>query len=180
MPPNELELALRPRSDACRATTRILEGMHLECCFLYPGAKNKPENLSDTIAAQFGTEWQHYRVVVDCVEFMFSCYHGESDYRLDEILLYTNPELWARTEIVVPATVARYAFFEFAIAEEKHETLSLRADLEIACDTKKRRVLFDFASGESEAAWTRIADGALISQTRSAHLKSILFEEVEF
>jgi hypothetical protein len=180
MPPNELELTLRPRSEACRATTRILEGMYFEFFFLYPEGKNKPENLSDTIAAQFGTEWQHYRVVVDDVEFMFSCYHGESDYRLDEISLYTNPELWARAEIVVPATVARDSFFEFAIAEEELDVISLRAELEVACDVEKRRILFEFAPGEPEAAWTRIAEGALISQTGSSHLKSILFEEVEF
>ncbi len=43
---------------------------------------------------------------------------------------------------------------------------------------ERRRILFDFASGVPEAAWTRIADGALISQTRTGHLKSILFEEV--
>ncbi len=179
MPPNELELALCPRSDACCATTRILEGMYFECFFLYPEGKNKPENLSDRIAVQFGTEWQHYRVVVDDVEFMFSCYHGESDYRLDEISLYTNPELWARAEIVVPATVARDAFFEFAIAEEELDVISLWAELEVACDVERRRILFEFAPGEPEAAWTRIADGALISQTRAGQLKSILFEEVE-
>jgi hypothetical protein len=177
---NELELALRPRSEACRATTRILEGMNFECFFLYPEGKNKPENLSDRIAVQFGTEWQHYRVVVDDVEFMFSCYHGESDYRLDEISLYTNPKLWARAEIVVPATVARDAFFEFAIAEEELDVISLQAELEVACDVERRRILFEFAPGEPEAAWTRIADGALISQTRAGQLKSILFEEVEF
>ena len=131
------------------------------------------------IAVQFGTEWQHYRVVVDDVEFMFSCYHGESDYRLDEISLYTNPKLWARAEIVVPATVARDAFFEFAIAEEELDVISLRAELEVACDVERRRILFEFAPGEPEAAWTRIADGALISQTRAGQLKSILFEEVE-
>ena len=154
--------------------------MYFKCFFLYPEGKNKPENLSDTIAAQFGTEWRHYRVVVDCVEFMFSCYHGESDYRLDEISLYTNPERWARAEIVVPATVTRNAFFEFDTAEEELDVISLRAELEIVCDMEIRRLLFDFASGEPEAAWTRIADGALISQTRAGHLKSILFEEVEF
>lgn len=84
--------------------------MYFECFFLYPEGKNKPDNLSDRIAVQFGTEWRRYRVIVDWVEFMFSCYHGESDYRLDEIYLYTNPELWSRTEIVVPATVAGDAF----------------------------------------------------------------------
>ena len=177
---NELELALRPRSEACRATTRILEGMYFECFFLYPEGKNKPENLSDRLAVQFGTEWQHYRVVVDWVEFMFSRYHGESDNRLNEISLFTNPELWTRAEITVPATVARDAFFEFSVAEEKLDVISLRAELEIACDMEKRRVVFEFAPGEPEAAWTRIADGALVSQTRAGHLKSILFEEVEF
>ena len=170
---------MRPRSEACRATTRILEGMYFECFFLYPEGKNKPDNLSDRIAVQFGTEWRRYRVIVDWVEFMFSCYHGESDYRLDEIYLYTNPELWSRTEIVVPATVAGDAFFEFVVAEEKHGTLSLRAEMEIACDMERRRILFEFAPGEPEAAWTRIADGALVSQTRAGQLKSILFEEVE-
>ena len=88
------------------------------------------------------TEWRRYRVIVDWVEFMFSCYHGESDYRLDEIYLYTNPELWSRTEIVVTATVAGDAFSEFVVAEEKHETLSLRAEMEIACDMERRRILF--------------------------------------
>ena len=154
--------------------------MYFECFFLYPEGKNKPENLSDRIAVQFGTEWQHYRVVVDDVEFMFSCYHGESDYRLDEISLYTNPKLWTRTEIVVPATVARDAFFEFATAEEELDVISLRAELEVACDMERRRILFEFAPDELEAAWTRIADGALISQTRAGHLKFMLFEEVDF
>jgi hypothetical protein len=110
---------------------------------------------------------------------MFSCYHGESDYRLDEISLYTNPELWTRTEIVLPATVARDAFFEFAIAEEELDVISLRAELEVACDVEGRRIFFEFTPGEPKAAWTRIADGALISQTRAGQLKSILFEEVE-
>ena len=180
MSPNELELALRPRGEACHATTRILEGMYFECFFLYPEGKNKPENLSDSIAVQFGTEWQHYRVVVDWVEFMFPRYHGESGYRLNEISLFTNPKLWARADIVAPATVARDGFFEFAVVVERHDSISLRAELEIACDMEKRRVLFEFAPGEPEAAWTRIADGALVSQTRAGHLKSILFEEVEF
>jgi len=111
---------------------------------------------------------------------MFSRYHGESDYRLDEISLYTNPKLWARTEIVAPATVASEVFFEFAIAEEELDVISLRAVLDIACDTEKRRVVFDFAPGEPEATWARIADGALVSQTKSGDLKSILFEEVNY
>lgn len=175
-----LAVELRPRGNACRATTRILENMHLECCFLYPEGKSNPENLSDRLAVQFGTEWRHYRVVVAQVEFMFSRYHGESDYRLDEISHYTNPKLWARTEIVAPATVSSEVFFEFAIAEEELDIISLRAELNIACDAEKRLVVFDFAPGEPEATWVRIADGALVSQSQGGDLKSILFEEVEF
>ncbi len=175
-----IAVELRARSETCRATTRILEGMYFECCFLYPRAKNKPENLSDSIAVQFGTEWHSFRIIVDWVEFMFSRYHGESDNRLNEISLFTNPKLWARADIVVPATVARDGFFEFAVVVERHDSISLRAELEIACDMEKRRVVFEFAPGEPEAAWTRIADGALVSQTRAGLLKSILFEEVDF
>ncbi len=180
MPRNQLAIELRPRSDACHATTRILEGMYLECRFLYPEGKNQPENLSDTIAVQFGTEWQHYRVVVDWVEFMFSRYHGESDYRLDEISLYTDPELWARAEIFAPATVTRDVFVEFAAAGEAHEIISLQAEFEIACDPEKRLVVFDFAPGEPTASWARIADGVLVSQTQAGGLKSTLFEGVDF
>ncbi len=180
MPSDYIALALRPRSDACRATTRIPDGLHLECCFLYPERKNKPENLSDRIAVQFGTEWQHYRVVVAEVEFMFSRYHGESDYQLDEISHYTNPELWERTKIVAPAATARDAFFEFAIAEEELDVISLRAELKIACDPEKRLVVFDFAASEPEASWARIADGVLVCQTQAGGLKSILFEGVNF
>jgi hypothetical protein len=154
--------------------------MYLECCFRYPQSKIQPENLSDTIAVQFGTEWHHYRVVVAEVEFMFSRYHGESGYRLDEIYLYTNPELWVRSEITAPAKVARDAIFEFAVAEEKLETISLQAELDIACDVGKRLVVFDFAPGEPEAIWSRIADGALVSRTQAGYLKSIFFEEVDF
>ncbi len=180
MPRDCLAIEMRPRSEACRATTRIPDGLHLECCFLYPERKNTPENLSDTIAVQFGTEWQHYRVVVAQVEFMFSRYHGESDYRLDEISLYTNPELWARTEIFAPATVTRDVFVEFAAAGEEQEIISLQAELEIACDPEKLLVVFDFAPGEPEASWSRIADGVLVSQTQAGGLKSILFEGVDF
>ncbi len=180
MPRDCLAIEMRPRSDACRATTRIPDGLHLECCFLYPERKNKPENLSDRIAVQFGTEWQHYRVVVAEVEFMFSRYHGESDYRLDEISHYTNPELWARAEIVAPAATAFDAYFEFAIAGEELDVISLRAELEITSDAEKRLVVFDFAPGEPEVTWARIADGALVSQTQAGGLKSILFEELEF
>ncbi len=179
MPRDRLAITSRPRSDACRATTRILEGMYRECCFLYPEGKNQPENLSDSIAVQFGTEWHSYRLIAGDVEFMFSRYHGESDYRLDEIFLYTNPELWARAEIIAPATVARDAFFEFAVAREEQETISLQAELEIACDPEKRLVVFDFAPGKPEASWVRIADGVLVSQTRAGGLKSILFEGVD-
>ncbi len=136
--------------------------------------------MSDRIAVQFGTEWRHYRVVVAQVEFMFSRYHGESDYKLDEISLYTNPRLWARTEIVAPATVASEVFFEFAIAEEELDVISLQAELDIACDAEKRLVVFDFAPGEPEATWARIADGAIVSQTQAGGLKSILFEGVDF
>jgi hypothetical protein len=146
----------------------------------YPGRKTRPENLSDTIAVQYRTEWHNYRVVAAEVEFMFSRYHGESDDRLDEIFLYTNPELWARAEINAPATVARDAFFEFSVPEEKLETISLQADLDIACDAEKRLVVFDFAPGELEVTWARIADGALVSRTQNGDLKSILFEGVEF
>ncbi len=179
MPRDRLAVELRPRRQACRATTRIPDVLHLECCFLYPERKNTPENLSDTIAVQFGTEWQHYRVVVAQVEFMFSRYHGESDYRLDEISHYTNPKLWARAEIVAPATVSSEVFFEFTIAEEELDVISFRAELNIACDEEKRLVVFDFAPGEPEATWVRIADGALVSRTKAGGLKSILFEEVE-
>jgi hypothetical protein len=166
--------------EPCRATARIPDGLHLECCFLYPERKNTPEDLSDTIAVQFGTEWQHYRVVVAEVEFMFSRYHGESDYRLDEISHYTNPELWARAKIVASAAMAHDAFFEFAIAEEKLDVISLRAELQIACDAEKRLVVFDFAPDEPGVTWARIDDGALVSLTQAGSLKSILFEDVEF
>ena len=177
---NQLALALRPRSDACRATTRIPEGTNFECRFQYPERKTQPQNLGDAIAQGYGLEWQTYRVVVAEVEFMFSRYHGEDTYRLDEISRFTNPELWARAEIIVPATVAHDVFFEFAVAEEERETISLQAGLEIACDPEKRRVVFDFAPGEPEPSWARIADGALVSQTQAGGLKSILFEGVDF
>jgi hypothetical protein len=180
MPRDRLTVELRPRGEACQATTRVLESMNFRCQFRYSNRKSRPENLSDTIAQDFGLEWSSYRVVVAEVEFIFSRYHGESDYRLDEISLYTNPELWAQTEIFAPATVTRDAFFEFAIAEEKLDVISLRAELQIACDVNKRLVVFDFAASELEASWARIADGALVSQTQGGDLKSILFEGAEF
>ena len=179
MPRNRLAVELRSRSEACRATAGVSEGVNFGCQFRYPNRKNRPENLGDTIARQLGTEWSAYRVVVAEVEFMFSSYHGETDYRLDEISHYTNPEMWERSKIVAPAATARDAFFEFAIAEEELETVSLQAELEIASDSKKRFVVFDFAPGEPEATWVRIADGALVSQTQSGDLKSILFEGVD-
>ncbi len=148
--------------------------------FRYPNRKNRPENLSDTIAQGFGLEWHSFRVVAGDVEFMFSRYHGESDARLDEIFLYTNPELWARAEIIAPAPVTRDAFFEFTVAGEEQKIISLLAELEIACDVEKRLVVFDFAPSEPEASWARIADGALVSRTQAGGLKSILFEGVDF
>lgn len=180
MPRDHLAIELRPRDEPCRATTRLLEGVNIRCCLRYPNRKNRPENLSDTIAVQFGTEWHSYRVIATDVEFMFSRYHGESDYRLDEISHYTNPELWARAEIVAPAAMAHDAFFEFAIAEEKLDVISLRAELQIACDAEKRLVVFDFAPGEPGVTWVRIADGALVSLTEAGDLESILFEDVDF
>ena len=93
MPRDRLAVVLRPRSEACRGTARVLEGTNFECRFHYPERKTQPRNLSDTIAGQFGLEWSNYRVVVAEVEFMFSRYHGEDTYRLDEISRYTNPEL---------------------------------------------------------------------------------------
>ena len=180
MPRDHLAVELRTRGDPCRATTSVSEGMNFGCQFRYSNRKDRPENLSDSIAQELGLEWSTYRVIVAEVEFMFSRYHGERDYWLDEISLYTNPELWERTKIVAPAATARDAFFEFAIAEEEMDVISLRAELKIACDVEKRLVVFDFAPDEPEATWTRIADGALVSQTQSGGLKSILFEEVEF
>ncbi len=177
---NQLALALRPRSDACRATARVLEGTNFECRFHYPERKTQPQSLSDTIAGQFGLEWSNYRVVVAEVEFMFSRYHGEDNYRLDEISLFTNAERWARAKIPAPPKAAGDAFFEFAVAGEKRETISLQADLEVACDPEKRLVVFDFAPGEPAASWVRIADGVLVSQTQADGLKSILFEGVDF
>ena len=94
MPPNRLALALRPRGEACRATVRILEDINFECRFQYPERKNQPENLSDTIAGKFGLEWSSYRVTVGDVEVMFSRYHGETDYRLDEISLAPRRSKW--------------------------------------------------------------------------------------
>lgn len=75
--------------------------------------------------------------------------------------------------------MARDAFFEFVVAEEKLEIISLRAELKIACDVKKRLVVFDFAPGDPETSWARIADGVLVSQTQSGDLKSILYEDVD-
>ncbi len=75
--------------------------------------------------------------------------------------------------------MARDVFFEFVVAEEKLEIISLRAELKIACDVKKRLVVFDFAPGDPEASWARIADSALVSQTQSGDMKSILFEDVD-
>ncbi len=180
MPRDHLAVELRPRNEPCRATTRVVERMNFRCCLRHPNRKDRPENLSDAIAWQIGTEWHNCRVVVGDVEFMFSRYHGESDYRLDEIFLYTNPELWTRTEIVAPATVMRDAFFEFVLAGEKQEIMSLPAELEIACDPERHLVVFDFAPGEPEASWVRIADGALVSRTQKGDLKSVLFEGVSF
>jgi hypothetical protein len=180
MPRNRLAIELRPRSEPCRATARVLEGMNFDCRFRYQNRKSRPENLSDSIAQGFDLEWDCYRVVVAEVEFMFSRYHGEISYRLDEINLYTNPDLWARTEIIAPATVTRDAFFEFATGEEKQEIISLMTELDISCDLEKRIVVFDFAPGKPEVTWARIADGALLSQTQGDDLKSILFKGVGF
>jgi hypothetical protein len=178
MPRDRLAVVLRPRSEVCRATTRVLEGTNFECRFLYPERKTQPQSLSDTIASQFGLEWSSYRVVVADVEFMFSRYHGEDSYRLDEISRFTNPELWTRAETSASPKAAGDAFFEFVVAGEKRETISLQAELEIACDPEKRLVAFDFAPSEPEASWARIADGVLVSQTQAGGLKSILFEDV--
>ena len=180
MPRNQLALALRPRSGACRATARVLEGTNFECRFQYPERKTQPQNLGDAIAQGYGLEWQTYRVVVAEVEFMFSRYHGEDNYRLDEISLFTNAERWARAKIPAPPKAAGDAFFEFAVAGEKQETISLQAGLDISCDLEKRLVVFDFGPGEPAASWARIADGVLISQTPAGGLKSILFEGVYF
>ena len=178
MPADRLALALRPRSEACRATARVGEGMNFECRFQYPERKTQPQNLSDTIASQFGLEWSSYRVVVGDVEFMFSRYHGESDYRLDEIFLYTNPKLWTKRELTAPAKGERDVFFEFEVSEGKVNTISLPADLKIDCDAEKELVVFDFAADEAAADWAQIADSVLVSLTEGRALKSILFEEV--
>lgn len=180
MPRDHIAVELRPRGEPCRATTHVVERMNFHCCLRYPNRKNRPKNLSDTIAVQFGLEWSAYRVIAGDVEFMFSRYHGEIDPRLDEIFLYTNPELWARTKIPAPPKVAGDAFFEFMVAGEKRETISLQAELNISCDPEKRLVVFDFAPGKPEASWARIADGVLVSQTQAGGLKSILFEGVDF
>ena len=180
MPRDRLAITSRPRSEVCRATTRVLEGTTSKCRFQYPEQKTQPQSLSDTVAAQFGLEWHTYRVVVAEVEFMFSRYHGEDTYRLDEISLFANAERWARAKIPAPPKAAGDAFFEFAVAEEKRETISLQADLDISRDPEKRLVVFDFAPGEPAASWARIADGVLVSQTQAGGLKSILFEGVDF
>ena len=180
MPRDRLAVELRPRGEPCRATTDVLEGMNFGCQFRYPERKTQPENLSDAIAQGYGLEWHTYRVVVAEVEFMFSRYHGEDSYRLDEISHFTNAERWARAKIPAPPKSAGDAFFEFAVAEERQETISLQAELEIACDPEKRLVVFDFTPGEPEASWARIADGVLVSQTQAGGLKSILFEGVDF
>ena len=180
MPCDRLAVVLRPRNEACRVTTRVLEGMNFGCCLRYPERKTQPENLSDVIAQGYGLEWHTYRVVVAEVEFMFSRYHGEDSFRLDEISLFTNAERWARAKIPAPPKAAGDAFFKFAVAGEKRETISLQAEMGISCDPKKRLVVFDFAPGEPEASWARIADGVLVSQTQAGGLKSILFEGVDF
>ena len=154
--------------------------MNFECSFPYPERKNQPENLSDTIAGQFGLEWSTYRVTVGDVEFMFSRHHGESAYRLDEIFLYTNPELWARAEIIAPRKDACDIVFEFEASEEKVDTISFPADLEIDCDAVKGFVVFDFANGEAATVRARIADTVFVSLSKSQALKSILFERVDF
>ncbi len=180
MPRDRLAISSGPRSEACRATADISEGVNFGCQFRYPNRKTQPQNLSDAIAEGFGLEWHTYRVVVAEVEFMFSRYHGEDSYRLDEISLFTNPELWAKHELTAPEKGERDIFFEFEVSEEKVNTISLQAELEIACDPEKRLVVFDFAPGEPAASWVRIADGVLVSRTQAGGLKSILFEGVDF
>ena len=178
MPPNRLALALRPRGEACRATARVLDGMHFECRFHYPERKDQPENLSDRLAGQFGLEWSSYRVIVGGVEFMFLRYHGEEDYRLDEISHRTNPDLWTKADLTAPAEEASNIFFEFEVSEKKEDILSFPADLEVGCDAEKGLVVFDFAADEAAAAWARIADTVFVSLTEGRALKSILFEGV--
>jgi len=180
MPHDRLAVEFRPRGEPCRATTDVLEGMNFGCQFRYPNRKTQPENLSDAIAQGYGLAWHTYRVVVAEVEFMFSRYHGQDSYRLDEISLFTNAERWAKRELTAPAKGERDGFFEFEVSEEKVNTISLPAELEIACDAEKRPVVFDFAPGEPAASWVRIADGVLVSQTPAGGLKSILFESVDF
>lgn len=178
MSPDQPALALRPRGEACRTTARIREATNFECRFLYPERKTQPENLSDAIAQSYGLEWHTYRVVVAKVEFMFSRYHGEDTYRLDEIFLYTNPKLWTKRELTAPAKGERDVFFEFEVSEAKVNTISLPADLNIDCDAEKELVVFDFAADEGATDWARVADSVLVSLTEGRALKSILFEEV--
>ena len=92
--------------------------------------------------------------------------------------LFTNPELWARVDIAAPAKEERDVYFEFDVSEEKVDTISLPADFKIDCDAANGILVFDFATGEREATWARIADGVLVSITEGRALKSILFGEV--
>ena len=149
---------VRPRAEPCFGEPAFSEDLYVTCTLTYLERKQALGDLSDEIAARFGYDWGSYRVIADGVDFLFSKYHGETEFRLVDIYTYTNPENWRREPIAAPPDDASPVYFEFAITEEKVDTLDVEATIEIISDEVARRIAFTFDDPAASGKTYQIAD----------------------
>ena len=174
------KIVVKPREEPCISTTVLEDEMYLVCRLDYPLRKKSPENLSDTIAVSFGTEWQSYRVVADMSDFLFSKYHGEDDYRLDETYCYTNPKLWPRASSLASPPRSDPVYFEFDLPGEKIDTRTLGAEFEIVFDEENCRVAYAFSEVMEDCRTFAVADNLLIQCDENFSLCQIIFCDLTF
>ena len=154
--------------------------MNLLCRLDYPSRKKSPANLSDEIAVSFGTQRESYRVVADQADFCFSRYHGEDDFRLDDIYCYTNTKLWRRAALFTPPSRIEPVFFEFDLPGEMTDTRSLEAELDFVFDEERRCVAFVFSDVPKDCRTFAVADNLLLLCDESFALCQIVFCELAF
>lgn len=170
--------AFRARREACFAEPEFSEGLYITCALTYPDRKQAPADLSDEIAARFGYAWRSYRVITDGVDFLFSKYHGETDFRLVDIYTYTNQQNWRRQPIAAPPDDAPPVYFEFAVEEEKDDTLDVDCSIEFVCDEAARRIAFAFDEPALPGKTYRIADRLYAVRDDDLGLLRLVFRDV--
>lgn len=178
-PGNRPKVSVRPRTEPCIVRTTIDDDIYVACTFTYIERQTAPANLSERLSAEQGNDWARYRVLAGDADVMVSRYQSESDFRIDGLDAYTNPNRWPRRSLPEPVRNAEDVFLLFDVPYETDENVyRVFGESEFVWDAPGRRLRLRFGEESSASHWLRIGDTAYALLSEDDRLLALQFEAV--